>query len=95
MITNLPVPSDGLAYVLNVTVVGAFSVIVQLCRLIVNSTIGDKVTTSSYKILKYLRPPDMREPAIIAGCCIIQNVIIGAIIHLCCCSLGEFVVPSV
>ena len=24
----------------------------------------------------------MREPAIIAGCCIIQNVIIGAIIHV-------------
>ena len=38
--------------------------------------------TSSYKILKYLWPPDMREPAIIAGCCIIQNVIIGAIIHV-------------
>ena len=48
MTTNLPVPSDGLAYVLNVTVVGAFSVTVQLRRLIVYSTSPGLITSQPF-----------------------------------------------
>ena len=74
--------------------VGAFSVIVKTnCETdgALHSTIGDIILQNT----KIFTATWYERACYYCGCCIIQNVIIGAIIHLCCCSLGEFVVPSV